>query len=108
MRKERFEELVGSVREAGAVMRGEVKPHREFHIDEPPARRNPEKQFAICIETDDPALLIPQKIYHVELLGDGLSRVIDEEGEAAVYPASHFIFIQLPRDIEQVLLRKAQ
>lgn len=106
MKKERFEELVGSVREAGAVMRGEVKAYREFHIDEPRTRRNPEKHFAICIETDDPALLIPQKIYHVELLGDGLSRVIDEEGEAAIYPADHFI--QLPRDIEQVLLRKAQ
>jgi len=108
MRKERFEELVGSVREAGAVMRGEVKPYKEFHIDEPRTRRNPEKQFAICIKTDDPVLLIPQKIYQVELLGDGLARVIDEEGEASIYSVDHFIFIKLPRDIEKALISAAQ
>jgi putative transcriptional regulator len=30
MKKEQFEELVGSIREAGRILRGEAKPSREF------------------------------------------------------------------------------
>lgn len=107
MKKENFEELLESVREAGAILRGEIKPSREFHFDQPHARRNPERQFAICVKTDDPALLIPQKIYRVELLGDNLVKVADEEGEAAIYPAECFILIDVTKEIESALLNAA-
>ncbi len=104
MRKELFDELVESVKQGGAIMRGEAKPSRKFHY--PSARtplRRTRKQFAICINTDDPELLEPRKIYQVMVLGDDLLKVIDEAGEAAVYPASHFVLIDLPRAAERAL-----
>ncbi len=104
MEKELFQELVESVREGGAILRGETSPSRVFHHDTKRTRRNPAKQFAICTETDDPELLIPRKIYQVEVLDD-LVKVIDEAGEAAVYPTYYFILIDLPREVEQAVLR---
>ena len=53
---------------------------------------DPKLQFAICIHTDDPDLLTPRRIYQV--LPDESAaksqdiRVIDNEGEDYVYPAS--------------------
>ena len=38
MKKELFEELLESVRQGGAIMRGERKPSRSFSIDEPDAK----------------------------------------------------------------------
>ena len=38
MKKELFEELLASVREGGAIMRGERKPSRVFSVEEPDAR----------------------------------------------------------------------
>ncbi len=35
MKKELFEELLESVREGGAILRGERKPARAFRVDEP-------------------------------------------------------------------------
>ena len=69
----------------------------------------PKFQFAICIHTDDPDLLTPRRIYQV--LPDESAaksqdiRVIDNEGEDYVYPASYFIFVDFPPAVEQALLR---
>jgi putative transcriptional regulator len=38
MKKELFDELVASVREGGAILRGEKKGARTFHFDEPDVR----------------------------------------------------------------------
>jgi putative transcriptional regulator len=38
MKKGLFEELLASVRQGGAIMRGERKPSRVFSVDEPDAR----------------------------------------------------------------------
>lgn len=104
MRKELFDELVESVKQGGAIMRGEAKPSRAFHYpSERTSQRRTRKQFAICINTDDPVLLEPRKIYQVTVLGDDLLKVIDEAGEAAVYPADYFVVIDLPRAAERAL-----
>ncbi len=106
MRKELFDELVESVKQGGAIMRGEAKPSREFHY--PSARtphRRTRKQFAICINTDEPELLEPRKIYQVMVLADDLLKVIDEAGEAAVYPTDYFVLIDLPRVAERALFQ---
>ncbi len=69
----------------------------------------PKRQFAICIHTDDPDLLTPRRIYQV--LPDESAaksqdiRVIDNEGEDYIYPASYFIFVDFPPAVEQALLR---
>ncbi len=39
MKKELFDELLASVREGGAILRGEKPASREFHLDEPDVRR---------------------------------------------------------------------
>ncbi len=66
-------------------------------------------RFATCVKTDDPDLLTPRKIY--EVLPDPSAeksdfiRVIDNEGEDYLYPASCFIFVNFPNEVEKVLQR---
>lgn len=55
-----------------------------------------------------PQLLIPRKLYQVRALPSGRFRVIDEAGEAAIYPADHFILIELPSEVEHVLLETSE
>ncbi len=105
MRKELFDELVESVREGGAILRGEAKPSRVFRYPSAGAPRRARKRFAICIKTDDPELLELRKIYQVMLLGNDCLKIIDEAGEAAVYPADHFVLIDLPRAAERALFQ---
>ena len=38
MKKKLFEELLESVRQGGAILRGETKPSRIFHLDQPDVR----------------------------------------------------------------------
>ncbi|OHB68321.1 MAG: hypothetical protein A2Y77_07485 [Planctomycetes bacterium RBG_13_62_9] len=58
-------------------------------------KQNPTPRFAICIKTDDPDLLTPRSVY--EILPDesaaksGYVRVIDNEGEDYLYPASYSV-----------------
>jgi len=74
-----------------------------------PTRAKPKRQFAICIRTDDPDLLTPRRIY--EVLPDESAaksryvRVIDNEDEDYLYPASYFVFVDFPPAVEQALLQ---
>ena len=104
MKEKEFQELLASVREGGAILRGEAQPSRVFKVDVPLAPNPSQPQFAICVQTDDPELLILHKLYQVMALPSGRIRVIDEEGEAAIYPADHFILIELPSEVEYALL----
>jgi hypothetical protein len=67
------------------------------------------RQFAICIRSEDPDLLTPRRIYQV-LPDDSAAksryiRVIDDEGEDYLYPATYFVFVDFPPAIKQALLR---
>jgi hypothetical protein len=72
-----------------------------------PPRGKPKRQFAICIRTDDSDLLTPRRIY--EILPDESAaksryiRVIDDEGEDYLYPASYFVIVDFPPAVEQAL-----
>jgi hypothetical protein len=67
------------------------------------------KRFAVCIrnEGNEPSLEL-RKIY--EVLADAkaesheMIRVIDEENEDYLYPASWFVPIELPTNVEQAIL----
>ena len=68
-------------------------------------------KFAVCVQSDDPDLLTPRMIYQI-LPDESASksdyvRVIDNEGEDYLYPASYFILIDLPREIERAVLETA-
>jgi len=62
-------------------------------------------KFAVCIKTDDPDVLTPRMIYQVlpdeNAARSNYVRVIDNEGEDYLYPASYFVFIDLPEAVEQ-------
>ncbi len=70
---------------------------------------NKERRYAICIATDDSCLLTPKKIY--EVLPDASAeksnyiRIVDDEGEDYLYPASCFVFVDFPDAVEKVLRR---
>lgn len=108
MKKVQYEELLKSVRQGGAILRGEVEPSRM--ISYPTSRRNGKAatRLAICVKTDDPELLVVNKIYPVTPLDDDLIRVIDQAGEAAIYSSDHFLYVSFPPKVEQVLSRLAK
>ena len=109
MKKENFEGLLESVKEAGQIMRGEKQPAREFMIQVPDIKPAREEGFALCIETDDDELLIPAKVYRAWFLSSGRIRIIDETGEAVVYPPEFFIRVEFSSEVENALenLQKA-
>ena len=66
-------------------------------------------KFILCIDnTDYEASLITRKMYEVipdeKAEKDDLIRVIDESGEDYLYHTSHFVFIQLPAEVERALV----
>ena len=59
-------------------------------------------RFAICVDNSEyPASLELHKLYRVvrdvKSERDGDLRVVDESGEDYLYPASHFVVVELPR-----------
>ncbi len=102
MKKENFERLKESIIEAGKIHRGEARPSREFVYEIPDPPVPTVNVLAVCIETDDPELLVPRKIYEIEVTGE-FARVIDEAGEAAVYPAQFFIPLNLPAEVQEII-----
>jgi hypothetical protein len=65
-------------------------------------------QFVICIQTDDPDLLTPRKIYQVlpdeSAAKSNYIRVIDNEGEDYLYPSDYFIFVDFSPEVGRALL----
>jgi hypothetical protein len=98
-----FKELLGSVREAGQIMRGERAPSRVFERAATRRRGKPQPRFAVCVQTDDPELLIQRKIYEVTPLAGGMVSVVDEAGETTLYPEDHFVRLELPSKVEKLL-----
>lgn len=107
MKKEDFERLQESIIEAGQMAHGQRAAAREvvYEASWPPA--SSATALAVCVETDDPALLIPRKIYEVTVYENDLVRVIDEAGEATICPSSFFMPVNLPEVVAQALARIA-
>lgn len=103
MNKESFEGLFESVKEAKQILRGEKKPAREFFVEVPDIKPPRKEGFALCVETDDAELLIPSKVYRAWFLPSGRIRIVDESGEAAIYPAEFFIQVEFPVEVKSVL-----
>ncbi len=69
-------------------------------------------RFAVCVDNAGyPASLELHKIYRVlpdeDAAQDGDVRVVDESGEDYLYPAEYFVAIEVPRRVEESLLRAA-
>ncbi|HJQ33068.1 MAG TPA: hypothetical protein VJ866_12850 [Pyrinomonadaceae bacterium] len=75
-------------------------------------RKKAAQKFAVCVNNADyPASLELHKIYRVlpdeDAAADGDIRVVDESGEDYLYPAEYFVLVELPRAVEESLLRAA-
>ncbi|PYT05518.1 MAG: hypothetical protein DMF60_11775 [Acidobacteria bacterium] len=70
-------------------------------------RKKNEIKFAVCITDSEPDLEL-RKIYKV--LPDDVAakehhlRIIDESGEDYLYPASLFVFVEVPKAAERDVL----
>ena len=103
MREKDFQGLIEAVREAKQMLRGKTDAARMFSVEVKSPRSQPQTGFVICLQTDDPSLLIPLKIYAAAFSQSGFVRVTDETGEAAVYPEDFFLPISFPKEVEQLL-----
>ncbi len=105
MNKKDFNNLKESVIEAGKVMRGEIKPSREFVYEIDLAEiKEPSETWAVCVEDDEDNLLISGKIYRVKKLVGGFW-VRDEEGEATLCTEDFFVPVSLPAEVSEKLDR---
>jgi hypothetical protein len=102
-----FSALLQSVCEAKQVLRGERKAAREFVVEVPPAAAQPSTSYALCVRTDDSALLITRKVYTATYSQAGLVCVMDEAGETALYPQEFFLPVAFPKEVEEVLAQVA-
>jgi len=64
-------------------------------------------KYALCVDNKDCEDLEKRKIYQIlhdeDAQNDGYLRVLDESGEDYLYPASYFIFVQLPEKAQEAL-----
>jgi hypothetical protein len=66
-------------------------------------------KFVLCIDnTGNESSLITRKIYEIipdpKAERDDFVRLVDESGEDYLHHKSHFVFIELPKEVERVLL----
>ena len=65
-------------------------------------------KFALCIENNGCEDLEKRKIYQilpdVDATSEGYLRVIDESQEDYLYPESYFIFVELPRKVQDAFV----
>ena len=106
MNSERFEQLLSSVRDAGAIMRGEAKPSRVFQIEVDDLPSPPEETWAVCIGSDDHTLLIPRKLYRVKFVSGGVW-VRDENGEMTSCDSDDFVPVGLDAEMSERLSHAA-
>ena len=67
------------------------------------------KRFVLCVDNKGyQASLIPRKIYQVipdeKAERDDLIRIVDDCGEDYLYHVKLFVFIELPKEVEQALV----
>ncbi len=71
-----------------------------------------ETQFMLCIENSGCEDLEKRKLYQIlpdaDAARDGYLRVVDESQEDYLYPASYFIFVELPRKAQAAFVATSQ
>ncbi len=74
------------------------------------SKRKQARRYAVCIKNrGNEASLERNKLYVVledaRAEADGLVRVIDEDADHYLYPADWFVAVEVPRAVEQSLLK---
>ena len=107
MKEKDFQGLFEAVREAKQILRGETSAARTLTVEVALPSSPPKTGFVICLQTDDPTILIPLKIYAATFSQSGFVRIIDETGEATIYPEDFFLSVSFPKEVEQLLTQFA-
>ena len=107
MKEKDFQGLLESVSEAKQILHGEKNAAHTFTVEVSSAPKSLQAGFVICLQTDDPSLLIPLKIYAATYSQSGFVRITDESGEVAIYPEDFFLPISLPKEVERLLAQSA-
>jgi len=107
MKEKDFDGLIESVREARQILTANRQAAHTFTVEISSPRSQSQSGFVICLQTDDPALLIPLKIYAATFSQSGFVRVTDETGETAIYPEDFFLPVSFPKEVEQLLIQFA-
>ena len=73
-------------------------------------RKSITPRFVICVDNAEyPASLELHKVYRVmpdaDALADGDLRIIDESGEDYLYPAEWFVALEVPKAVQESLLK---
>lgn len=106
MDAQRFEELKGSVIEAGKILRGEKPASREFRFELVDQPQSLQETWAICIDSDDHNLLIPRKLYRVKFGETGVW-VRDEAGEMTSCDTDDFLPVVFAPEVQELLAEAA-
>lgn len=106
MNAERFEQLKSSVIEAGMIMSGAKKPSREFKFEIVAKPEPLQEMWAICLESDDPELLVPCKLYLVKYGETGVW-VRDENGEMVACDKEDFLPVAFAPEVQELLAEAA-
>ena len=69
-----------------------------------------EPQFMLCVENDGCEDIEQRKLYQIlpdeKAAREGYLRVVDESQEDYLYPESYFIFVELPRKVQEAFVAK--
>lgn len=106
MNAERFEQLKSSIVEAGLIMSGSQRPSREYRHKVLAEPEPMQELWAVCLESDDPALLVPRKLYLVKYGETGVW-VRDEKGEIIICDKEDFLPIAFAPEVEELLAEAA-
>ena len=102
MNADRFEQLKASVIEAGQIGRRQRTASREFKFEIVAAPQPMDELWAICIDSDDPKLLIPRKLYLVKY-GESGVWVRDENGEMTSCDSDDFLPLAFEPKVQELL-----
>lgn len=106
MNTERFEQLRSSVIEAGFIMTGELKPSCEHSHDIVTEPMPLQEIWAVCLESDEPELLAPRKLYLVKYGETGVW-VRDENGETVICDKEDFLPLAFAPEVNELLAETA-
>ncbi len=101
MSKAVFDSLARSIKDAGGILRGEIKDYESWNVPRSKTRASSQKVLAVFVGKDDD--IVTGKIYDVEILPSKRFLVADETGEAVICNVDDFLIVSFQPKAEKLL-----
>lgn len=101
MSKAVFDSLVGSIKEADGILRGEISNYESWTESNGKNQVKAKKALAVFVGDDD--AIVKGKIYNVEILPSGRFLISDEKGESVICTADDFLIVSFQPKAEKFL-----